>query len=213
MSTQISSQMSQAEKRNLLSSFFVVVLIGLAYQEMIPPVRDSVRSLGVTFQTLALFSIFFMTSVRFFIGNQLHLTSDSLIKMPGFIWLYDLIVIISQCVLFIFMAGVTTLVQNQNARIGFFAILASIYMIDVVWIISQWLLGKINKNWRRGFIPWAWAILNTVLIIAILVSDYSIHDLYSNIGLIVMLLVNLTGFIFDVLLVDYYKVINEQGLF
>src|SRR3989304_2628517 len=48
----------QADRKNLLAQLFVVLLIGLAYQEMIPPIRDDVRAFGLTFPTLALFFVF-----------------------------------------------------------------------------------------------------------------------------------------------------------
>ena len=92
----------QIEKRNLLSSFFVTLLIGLAYQEMISPVRASVRAYGVRLDTFLIMSIFFMTSMRFFVGNQLHLLSESHASMPGLVWFYDLMVIIVQSVVLIF---------------------------------------------------------------------------------------------------------------
>jgi hypothetical protein len=42
------AKVQQIKKRNLLSSFFVILLIALAYQEMITPVRESVRASGIT---------------------------------------------------------------------------------------------------------------------------------------------------------------------
>ena len=45
-------KVKKAEKRNLLSSFFITVLIGLAYQEMVSPVRESVRASGITLGTV-----------------------------------------------------------------------------------------------------------------------------------------------------------------
>ncbi len=77
--------MSKIEKRNLLSSIFVTFMIALAYQEMVTPVRDSLRAAGFTFETIALFAIFFLTSMRFFIGSQLHLLSEGLLKMKDVI--------------------------------------------------------------------------------------------------------------------------------
>jgi CDP-diglyceride synthetase len=57
----------QAEKRNLLSSFFITVLIGIAYQEMIAPVRESVRASGITLGTSILMAVFFLTGIRFWL--------------------------------------------------------------------------------------------------------------------------------------------------
>lgn len=34
-------------RRNLLSELFIVLLVGLAYQEMVAPVRESFRTVGL----------------------------------------------------------------------------------------------------------------------------------------------------------------------
>jgi CDP-diglyceride synthetase len=145
----------QIEKRNLLSSFFVTLLIALAYQEMITPVRKSVRTSGFTLETSLLMSVFFLTTMRFFVGNQLHLLSESLVTMPGLVWLYDLMVIIVQSVVLTFLGGVSSVEANRQTPIDFVRLLIILYVIDVAWIISQWILGKILPKWRRAFIPWA----------------------------------------------------------
>jgi CDP-diglyceride synthetase len=126
---EINAKKKQVESRFLVSTFFVALLIGLAYQEMIAPVREAVRTSGITFSTFALVSIFFLTSIRFFIGNQLHLLSESLTKMPGLVWLYDLMVIVTQCVVLVFMAGDSTVKQNQSTTIGFVDLLTTLYVI------------------------------------------------------------------------------------
>jgi len=109
----------QIEKRNLLSSFFVTLLIALAYQEMIVPVRESVRTSGMTLGTFLLMTIFFVTTMRFFVGNQLHLLSESLVKMPGLVWFYDLMVIIIQSVVLTFLGGVSSVEVNRQTSMDF----------------------------------------------------------------------------------------------
>jgi len=197
----------QVEKRNLLSSFFVTLLIGLAYQEMIAAVRASVRTFGLKADTLLLMAIFFMTSMRFFVGNQLHLLSESLAAMPGLVWFYDLLVIIIQSVILIFLGGVSSAEINQGIHIGFVPLLIALYSIDVVWIASQYLLGKIFPSWRRRFIPWAWAVLNSVLILGIALLRMFIRSLYSIPGIVALFVLNLVAFIVDVILIDYYDAI------
>lgn len=197
----------QVESRNLLSSFFVTLLIGLAYQEMIPPVRESVRTSGITFSTITLVSIFFFTTIRFFVGNQLHLLSESLAGMSGLVWLYDLMVIIVQCVLLTFMGGEITLSQNQDTKIGFVELLIALYVIDVAWIVSQWGIGKILPKWKRTFIPWVWGGLNTVLVILIFILGHFVKDIYSPFGLSWLLGINFIAFLVDIILIDYHGVI------
>jgi len=194
----------KAERRNLLSSFFITLLIGLAYAEMIPPVRDSIEASGFTFGTVVLFIVFFLTSMRFFIGNQLHLLSDVLVQLPGGVWLYDLMVIICQSIAFIFLGGLCSIEAARGGRIGFVDVLAAIYAIDVIWIASQWGLGRIISRWKREFVPWAWAILNSALVMGLFLLR-SLCDSYSTQGLVVLLVLNVVGFALDVVLVDYYN--------
>lgn len=204
---ELDSKKEQAEKRFLVSTFFVALLIGLAYQEMVAPVREAVRTSGITFGTFALVAIFFFVSVRFFIGNQLHLLSGGLAKLPGLVWLYDLMFIVVQCVVLVFMGGDSTVAQNQNAVIDFVDLLVTLYIIDVLWIISQWVLGKIQPSWKRGFLPWVWGVLNATLVIFIFALKFIVGDIYSPTGLMWLLGLNFVAFIVDVVLVDYYDAI------
>jgi len=144
------AKQQQAEKRNLLSIFFITLLIGLGYQEMIPVVRESVRTNGLVLETFLLVGIFFFTSIRFFVGNQLHLLSPSLLKMPGLTWLYDLAVIIIQSVVLIFLGGVSAIEVNRKITIGFVDLLITLYVVDVMWIVSQWVIGKRKVSMGMG---------------------------------------------------------------
>src|SRR5438876_5029123 len=83
----------QAERRNLVSSAFIGLLIALAFGEAVGPVRESVRSFGLTLGTAMLFLAFFLTIMRFFIGAILHLVSPELVTMPGRVWFFDFMVI------------------------------------------------------------------------------------------------------------------------
>jgi hypothetical protein len=198
----------QMEKRNLLSGFFVTLLIGLAYQEMIACVKGVLQTNAFNYQIIFLPAIFFFVSVRFFVGNQLHLLGDTLLKLPGLAWLYDLMVIIVQCIVLVLLGGVASVEANRAAPIKFLDLLILLYVIDVLWVASQWGLGKALRSWRRPFVPWAWAILNTVLIVLLFVLDRIFGDaIYSAAGRTCLLVLNVLGFLVDVVLVDYYDVV------
>jgi hypothetical protein len=151
--------------------------------------------------------IFFLTSIRFFIGAQLHLLSDRLLEMGGFVWFYDFMWIVIEMTVMAFMGGVSSVKASSEARIDFFTFLIVLYSIDVAWIVSQYLLGKPWKYFRRQFIPWRWAILNSFLIAFILLLQHFTKDLYSTTGLIWLLVLNIGAFVIDVILVDYYNVL------
>lgn len=185
----------------------MVVLIGVAYQEMISPIRDSVRASGFTLGTVVLFSVFFLTSMRFFMGNQLHLMSPNLVKMKGMVWFYDLIIIVLQTTVMIFLGGVSSVEVSRHAKVGFVGLLIALYIIDIVWVLSQWFLGVLMKSWRRHSIPWSWCILNSCLVLAMLVMHFVQSDFYSTAGLLFLGIVNTAAFVLDVVLIDYYDVI------
>lgn len=192
------------DKRRLLSSFFITVLIGLAYQEMIPPLKDAMRIGGVTWHSSLLAITFFFVSMRFFIGNQLHLLSKPLSNLPGIVWIYDLMVIIAQSVALIFLAGLSSVSASRETSLGFVELLIALYIVDIAWIVSQWLLGRFFRPWKRTSIPWAWAVLNTVLVSSILFLNWLAPDIYSQGTLALLLLFNVVAFIVDVVLVDHY---------
>lgn len=195
------------EKRNIISSVFIAMLIGLSYAETFPPVRESVRTYGLTLGTTILFFVFFLTSMRFFIGNQLHLLSETCVRMRGDVWLYDFLVITLQTLVLCFLGGLSSVDINYRVQINFVDILIFLYAFDIVWIISQKVLGVLFRSWRREFVPWAWAILNGLLLTAVIVLRLIVGDIYSNIGLIWLGILSIIAFTMDIILIDHYDVI------
>lgn len=195
------------EKRSIISSVFIAMLIGLAYAEMFPPVRESVRTHGLTLGSITLFFIFFMTSMRFFIGNQLHLLSESCLRMRGDIWLYDFLIITYQTLILCFLGGLSSVDINYRVHIDFVDLLIFLYLVDIAWIVSQKLFGLFFKGWKRQFIPWAWAILNVLLVISIVLLRLLIDDIFSDQGLIWLGVLSIVAFVLDIILIDHYDII------
>ena len=200
-------RVQRVDRRNVISSVFLGILVALAYQEAVPPVRESVREHGVTFASFALFIIFFLTSMRFFIGMQLHLLDPHIATLPGLLWLYDFAVFLAENTTFIFMAGVASVDASRTARFGFIELLLFLYAIDVIWVCSQWLLGKIHPLWCRKIIPWAWALINAAAIISMGVPRFIGIDVYSLPVLVWVVVVNVAAFVVDVVLVDYFDLL------
>lgn len=198
---------SQIKKRNLLSSFFVTVLIGIAFQEMVSTIKTPIITDGITINNSFLGFTFFLVSIRFFIGNQLHLSSESFLESPGLLWLFDLLVIIVQSIILIFLGGLCIVSKNLNTSIGFKEFLVILFSIDVFWLFAQWIMGKIVKKWKRHSIPWEWAKLNGVLLVFLLLLDVFFDDVYSDLGLVFLMMTNLIAFIIDVILIDHYETI------
>jgi len=135
-----------AQRRSNLSSFFVTLLIGIAFGAMIDSVGNTVRNSGISVEMMLLPLTFFFISIRFFIGNQLHLQSPQMGQVRGLVWLYDLVIIIIQSAVLILLGGIVTIEANRSTTIGFRELLVALYTIDIIWIRSQPLLGKLIRS-------------------------------------------------------------------
>ena len=196
-----------AENRKLLSSFFITVLFGVAYTEMVGPVRDSLRADGVTVQACLLTATFFFVSTRFYIGNQLHLLDIVASRVAGLVWLSDLMIITAECVIIIFLAGYCSSAVNHLNGVGFVPILILLYAVDVAWIVSQWVLDRLVGKCSRRSIPWAWARLNAGLLVLTVLFWLFFRDPHDVVSLALLFAINVGGFIVDVVLVDYARAV------
>jgi hypothetical protein len=196
------------EQRKVLSSFFFTVLLGHAYAALVPQIQGLLRLGDVSFENLALLGAFFCISIRFFIGNQLHLLDKSVNHLPGSMWLYDVMVITMQAVALIALAGTCSVDISKNSDFGFLEVTIGLYAMDIIWIASLWFLGEIKPAWKRGFIPWGWAILNTVLIFLTILISQAMADPYSTVGMALILLMNIIAFLVDVVLIDFHKALE-----
>ncbi len=199
-----------AERRNTVSSIFVGLLLALAYQEMIVPARTSIREDGLTLGLAFLLLIFFLTTIRFFIGAILHLVSPHIREGTGLHWLIDFTVISLEMTVMIFLGGLTSVKENRAATFDFFTLLTTLYAIDVVWIVAQWLLGLFRRKWRRTFIPWGWAYLNTGLIALILATRAATGDPFQMPAIAILGFLNSVAFVIDVVLVDHYRILRPE---
>lgn len=158
-----------SERRNTIASLFLGILSALACQEMVASVRESVRGSGITAGTAMLFLSFLLTSIRFFSGMVLHLVSPGFARVPGRVWFYDFTVFIVETVVLIFMGGLCSVEANATARYGFLRLLVVLLLIDIGRVCSQGLLAKLFSSWPRPLIAWAWAGLNAILVLAMVI--------------------------------------------
>jgi hypothetical protein len=202
------------ERRNLVSLFMVTTLLSLALQETITPVRSVMRADGINVASTALFVVFFLTMFRFFVGNVLHLQSPELTsETSGFRWVFDLFVIVAECMIMIFMAGVVTLPENAQARFGFFDLLLLLLIVDVSWIVVMSGLAAITRlpvpramkdALGRRIIPYRWALLNSALAAYVMVSGFLDEGhVFTNSQLTIFIAANAAAFLLDVLVFDY----------
>src|SRR5262249_41877160 len=202
-----SAQADTKVKRREITSVFIAFLTAVAYQEMVAPVRDSVQSHGLNWTVVALFIVFFVTTIRFLIGCHLHLTSDELMRGPGRLWFFDLVTITLEMTAIIFMGGLTSAEASRRSPYGFFGILFALYILDVLWVVLQWIMHLGLRGWRRRVIPWQWAVLNTLLLGSMSVVWRWKGDPLDVVALCFMVGINVVGFFVDIVLIDRYQLL------
>jgi hypothetical protein len=134
------------------------------------------------------------------------LTNRTLYR-SGTVWFYDFLVIVLECTVLIFLGGNSSPEANRIARIDFVQLLVLLYSVDVLWIISQWIMSKVASSWHRDRIPLGWCSLNAALIVGTILVHIGMNGTYSNLGYTLLLAMNIGAFVIDVLLMDHYQLV------
>ena len=191
-----------ARPLDLVTAVFVSILVGLAFAEMLACLRDAIRKHGIRIDDMLVFLTFFLTGVRFFIGNQLYLSSMSLEKGQEVLWFYDFIVLTLISVMLVMMGSVSSVEGNESSKIGIYPMLIGLYVSDVLWIGSHKFLSVAGLSSRSAPPPLEWAVLNIALILSVLViAVLARRNLYSRRALAALGFVNGAAFIVDLYLV------------
>lgn len=217
--------MTKAEKRNILVDVLLAALIAIAYQEMVTVVRASFHPAGLTWDTAALAIIFSLTTLRFLIGNQMYLVNpkvqDACGSFAGYLWFFDLSVILLQTVIMVFLGGLAATSENPplaSAPIGsgchphFFNLLGLLLLIDMGWILTHWLRKRCLQDCHDFPLHWGWFFLNGGMLLCLLGAYFCWGEpgLYLQPGLNLLLVASAIAFIVDVILLDYYGVIRDK---
>ncbi len=149
------------KRRSLISYFIFSVVAGGAYIKGL----DSFYAMAGDFALCwdyfkhcwLIPSIFFITLLRFYVGNILHMkvTEDNPPKSSAFPWVVDFSVIMMEFSLFYFMGVSLNLVET------FLRLLLFLCILDVIWLSFNWLIGKIWGKFARRKTPGLWICLNT----------------------------------------------------
>jgi hypothetical protein len=231
--------MDPQERKNVLAEVLIGSLTAVAFEEMVRAVRESLKSVtemasfcstenhGTAFGTGALALIFALTTIRFLIGNMLHLIWEP--KSPEArerreqTWFWDLLVIVAQAVTLAFLGGLSGREENVSRPFDFLLVLCFVFFIDGCWTLVHWVSEKKSCEAERklreaeeggqggkqkGAPHLKWLGLD-VLMLAVTAGSYGIWGaavVYSDTGLAVLLLVNLGVFMWD------YKIQKDHGL-
>jgi hypothetical protein len=147
-----------------LSEFFVIVLIGVAFEATIEPIGEALRS-GELVRSLPLLLVFVMTAFRFLVGNYRHLNNPKISSGPRYVLLFDMFWIGFESLVMIFLGSFTSIAHNDKAlasgnRYNYLTLLIALAVIDLVWIGLRWLL--LRK--ARATLQWDWIIIDAALV-------------------------------------------------
>jgi hypothetical protein len=204
-------------RRHLVSQVLVAGLIAVAYAEPVDVVHTALQKHGVSIQSLALFVVYFLTALRFFIGDILHLDEDELTARDDagaeVKWFYDLSFIVLECVTLIFLGNVTSLEENAASRVSFFDLFALLLVVDLIWISSIAILNlqstrqpasRFWRLWRRSEVPYGWAGLNGGLLLIVWGLGFLSDGTPPAGKLWVLVGLSVIAFVIDVFVFNYY---------
>lgn len=130
------SETQLRRRRTLVSQVLVTGLISVAYSTPLSAVEAATKH-GVSIRSVALFIVYSLTVLRFFVGNVLHLESEELTRAGSERkWFWDLTFIVAECVVLIFLGDVTSLQRSSEYSLNFFYLLLGLYSLDVAWLLS-----------------------------------------------------------------------------
>jgi len=163
-------------------------------------IRGAVPYIAVPF-------VFFITLLRFSIGNILHIRNLEKKEVSSFVWLFDSVVIFFESLFFLLLG-----MYSWGNDLRFLKLLMVLCFLDALWVvtmISQYMNGKLPE--RPKPLPWVWCLLNILsglYLIATIWYDLP-YPFPSDNGYIVFVLWFLVSAIIDVMLIDHYKLLRH----
>lgn len=198
-------------RKTIISSFFITVLTGIAFDQSTEPLWEIFKEKGLFLGMDWIMPYIFVTiTIRFFIGNQLHLLSiEKEPELFEWIWLFDFVFILSEAFILIFAGKACSLNASLSAKTGFFFFIGALLIVDILWVSLQITLGEISVKWKRKKAPLGWLILNTFGVLSLITLTH-FDVLYNKIGLILSGTIFTVAAVVDVLMIDYYGLLKKE---
>ncbi|MBZ5511782.1 MAG: hypothetical protein LAN70_11530 [Acidobacteriia bacterium] len=180
------------ERISHLGELLIVIFYAEAYQQAATIFIEAYHGSGLSLGPVLVFAIFFMVTVRFFVGNHLHLTdkhwnedlpnpqnqkpenqNHEKEKKPRWaerssrnLYYCDAFFIALESLAMILLGGLGSVKASVNLLVGLLILISA---LDVVWICIQLLLN-LNRRWRENRPAthlYNWLLLNVGVIIAL----------------------------------------------
>lgn len=190
-----------------LSEFFVIVLVGVAFEATIDPVHHAFKIGSGRIEAVLLLFTFMTIAFRFLIGNFRHLRSNSSEKLPAGLLLYDMFWIGLESVVMIYLGSATSIEENPISQgigsVDYIFLQSLLFLLDVIWILSQVVCGLVIRKWKRkpDDIQWRWLIINLMVVVILVLLKVFVEDVFS-----ICTLSLVAGISFIVFLVDVFGI-------
>lgn len=200
------------QRRDRVATIFMTALIGLSLKEMLLPIQEVMDAQRFTLVHASALVAFMLTASRFFLGNMHHLQGEDVLRASGRIWFLDFSVIVVEGLLLLLMAGFTLDPARGSLGAPFKTLMVALYFIDISWIALQGALARASTAWARSKIPWQWAVLNSLLIVAFAAPGAAGLEPTPTADAIWLVLLSAGAFIYDVVVVDYSEIFRSGGM-
>jgi len=185
---------TKGNEQSLLYVLFLI-FVGLAYQEAIPPLRSGIEANGFTFESIGLFAIFFIISLRFLFLNTTIINSrmENRWRFNMFHWMIDSTSILLQSVILVLLAGMVSVDKNISSKITYLDFLVLMLIIELLWFVLYFIFSpkNINPDLRSILLP---AILQIICLFSL--KTFSV-DPYAEQGIRLLLTITFIFMIWE----------------
>lgn len=148
-----SNQDRIAFRRELVSYFWITTLAVFAANFGVDNLKQIIDVQGIfPLMSFSVPFIFFVTLIRFSVGNILHLRELELKNSPAYVWVLDFGVIFLESIILMLLGA-----YSYGSNFRFFELFLLLSFVDVIWIA----LMEIKRE-KRPNLPWSWLILNVI---------------------------------------------------
>lgn len=193
-------------RKSLVSYFWITTFSVFAAQYAADSLRKIIDiygiRVGITYMAVPF--VFYLTLIRFSIGNILHIRGLEKKGLSPRIWLCDFIVIFLECIIFLLLG-----IYSWGNDLRFLKLLMILCFIDAIWIFSM--IPHYLKKKRPEPLPWAWGLLNIaggIYLVATIYADLPI-PFFSDTGYGIFVLWFFVSFVVDVVLIDHYRLLHR----
>jgi hypothetical protein len=158
------------ERVSHCGELLIVIFYAEAYREAVTKSLEEFQLPDAHLRAVLRFAVFFMVTVRFFIGNFFHLADVRWNedkwnnKTTRLLYYHDAFWIVLESLAMILLGGLGSVAANVNQLVIPLILISS---LDVVWIAFQGLFDLAWRRFRPVPLAWGWFWLNFGVIVSL----------------------------------------------